>query len=105
MISEKALENLLQQQKIKIDALLISLEAEERALKRLWDEVGSSPETLSNYLDEKENFSEEQWEELQKQKTALLTKLEKNLSFIRNPVQAKKSFEDLNVKAHWLFVR
>lgn len=105
MISEKALDDLIKKQKLTIESLKISLEAQEREIEKFHEDLGVSSETISEILSDKTNFSQEEWNEIEKQKKYLLEKLEQNLSFIRNPEESKKNRENLNVRPHWLFVR
>ena len=62
-------------------------------------------DNLSKYIAEKSNFGEANWEELQKRKSQIDQKLNRELENISNPLRLKKAYKQRNVQQHWLFVR
>lgn len=90
----------------KIKELVIQLEKLENDEKEFLREFNITEEEISSYLDKKENFSEEEWQELAQQKKLLDDKLKNSLAAIRDPRKAKRSYSSLqNVQRHWLHVR
>jgi hypothetical protein len=68
-------------------------------------ELEVTPEQLSTFLANQDNFTEENWKELQHRKKMLDEKLDLELKNIRNPLSVKKALASLNVGQHWLHVR
>lgn len=71
----------------------------------LLTELKVSAEQLSQYIDDKENFSKKNWDQLQKKKSEIEQKLETELNSVRNPLKTQKTLKERNVNQHWLFVR
>lgn len=71
----------------------------------LLTELKVSAEQLSQYIDDKENFSKKNWEQLQKKKSEIEQKLDTELNSVRNPLKTKETLKERNVNQHWLFVR
>lgn len=91
-------EQLFQQLLIRVDAL-------DREVKGLLDELKVSPEQVQAYLSDPDNFTSENWESIQTERKALEERLKRELENIRNPAKTKKALEDRNVGRHWLFVK
>lgn len=85
--------------------LLIRVDSLDREIKMLLDELKVTPEQVSTYLSNKDNFTTENWEELQKERKANDEKLKRDLDNIRNPSKTKKAMADRHVAPHWLFVK
>lgn len=64
-----------------------------------------SAEQLTQFIDDKENFSEKNWEQLRKKRNELEQKLDTELKNVRNPKKTLKTLKERNVDHHWLFVR
>lgn len=92
-------ETLLKQLLIRVDSL-------DREIKMLIDELKVTPEQVSTYLSNPDNFTTENWEELQNERKALDEKLKRDLENIRNPSKTKKAMSDRShVAPHWLYVK
>ena len=91
-------QNLLQQLLIRMDAL-------ERESKALYQELKITPEQLEIFLENRENFSDENWAALQEQRKILDEKLKCELENVNNPAKTKKAQESLHISPHWLFVK
>lgn len=109
MFFSKDLEQNLEQGTKKNDTLLrqllIRVDALDREIKMLLDELKITPEQVSTFLENPENFTPENWEELQTERKALDDKLKRELDNIRNPSKTKKAQTDRHVAPHWLYVK
>lgn len=100
----------LEQQIIKNDLslqeLLIRIDTLDREVKVLLDELKVTPEQITQFVSEKDNFTQENWNELQTQRKMLDEKLTLQLSNIRNPKKTSKTLsEKKHIAPHWIFVR
>lgn len=102
---DEELENKIQQNKSKIEQLEIELESRWREEQAFLKELKVSAEQLSTFVSNPNNFTEESWQELNKQQTQLDEKLHRELNNIRNPLRTKKTYASLHVQPHWLYVR
>jgi hypothetical protein len=66
---------------------------------------GINPIEVSEYLGNRGNFSDKEWEELQEVKTILEERLSRDLKNIRDPRKVKEAYNDRQVRPHWIFVR
>lgn len=89
----------------KIRELSIRLEKLESDITNFLEELEVTPEQLSTFISKKENFTEENWLEIQKQKKQLDEKLDLDLKNVRNPLNSKKALASLNVGQFWLHVK
>jgi hypothetical protein len=103
--SEHNVEKTITKHDLSIQELLIRIDSLDREVKVLLSELNISPEKLSVFVDNQANFTEENWQELQKQRQLLDEKLSKELSNIRDPRKVKKHQDDRHIQRHWLFVR
>ncbi len=88
-----------------LQQLLIRLDALDREVKVLLDELQVTPEQVSTFLANQDNFTPENWQELQDQRKTLDDKLKRDMENIRNPSKAKKTQADRHVQRHWLYVK
>jgi hypothetical protein len=105
MIHSDDLERNINKNEMAIQELAISLESLNLQVDDLLNELEVSAEQLSAFVENKENFSEENWKHLLKQKKDWNEKLQLSLDNIRNPLKAKKKYAERKVEQHWLFVR
>lgn len=89
----------------KIQELAIRLEKLDLDINGFLKEMEVTPEQLTTFISQKENFTEDNWKELQEQKKKLDEKLDLELRNIRNPLKTKSALASLNVGRHWLHVR
>lgn len=109
MFFSKNIEDNLEQATKKNDAalqqLLIRIDALEREAKVLLDELQVTPEQVTTFMANPDNFTPENWDELQEQRKTLEDKLKRDIDNIRNPSKTKKAQADRHVQRHWLFVK
>ena len=97
---------------VKIDKTqkeTIELEIRHDQLNRdstdLLNELEMTPDQLTQFIENKENFTEENWEQIQQKKLEIEQQLATDLSFIKNARQSQKSRQADNIAPHWFFVR
>lgn len=105
MFNDFTLENSVEKKEKQLRELAISIEALDMQVAEMMAELKVTRKQLSMFLSNPENFTPENWEELQKQKKNLELKLQRDLAQIRNPKEAEKKLKQSNVAPHWLFVR
>ncbi|MBA3816847.1 MAG: hypothetical protein H0X29_10095 [Parachlamydiaceae bacterium] len=99
------LEKKIQKHELAFQELLIKTDSLNEQVDDLLGELKVSPEQLTAYIENKENFSEENWQIIVEQRQALDEKLKTELANIRNPLKNKKTYSERIVPQHWLFVR
>lgn len=99
-LEQKTLRN---SRKLKEMSLLV--EKLDRDVEQLFKERNIDPLQVTQFLAEKENFSESEWVEIQEANRALNKELEVALQNIRDPRKAQKAQSDRHVQPHWLYVR
>jgi len=105
MFEHKDLDKILEDKNIKAKELTIRNENLDRETKALLEELKVSPEQLTTFIEDKENFTEENWKELQIEREKLEQKLQTEIKSIRNPLEVKKAYSERKVDQHWLFVK
>lgn len=105
MLAQHSLDQQITQQETKINELAIQLESLEDSVSELMKFLNVTSEQLTTFISKPENFTEQNWNDLVKQKKLLDDKLHRELANIRNPLQTKKSYSNLHVERHWLHVR
>jgi hypothetical protein len=88
-----------------VQELMIHIDSLDREIKALLSELKITPEQLSHFVNREENFTPENWEQLNTQRKLLDEKLKSELQHVRDPRKVKKAQEDRNVQRHWLFVK
>ncbi len=71
----------------------------------LLKELQVTPEQLSQFLNNNDNFTQLDWEKMQQQREKLDQKLQTELTCLRNPLKSKKTQQERYINNHWLFVR
>lgn len=105
MSREQEIEKILHKNAAAIEELSIRIEMLNRQTQELLNELNVSHEQLSAFIENKENFTDENWQALITQRQSLDAKLQLDLSNVRNPLATKKTYQDRHVQPHWLFVR
>jgi hypothetical protein len=105
MHADFQLEAHIQKNALAIQELSIRIEALNRDVDELFSQLRVSPEQLTAFIENKDNFSEENWNALLEQRKALDEKLLRELLHVSNPKKTQQSFKSMNVQPHWLFVR
>jgi hypothetical protein len=106
MIQEKDdSEKVIESNELKIQEMEIKIEALDREINQILNEINLTSEQLTIFLSNRENFTEENWKDIQRLQSELDQKLLCELANVRNPQKVKKTYEERNVGRHWLFVR
>jgi len=99
----------LEQNKMRLDKkikeICIQTEKLDKDIKNYFKENDINPVEVALYLENKENFTDEEWEFIQETRKKLDENLNLNLANIKDPRKAKKSYNDRLVAPHWLYVR
>lgn len=103
---EEKLENQSTKNDLTLQELLIRIDGLDRQVKAFMDELEITPTQISEFVNNRENFTPENWEELENQRKMLDEKLDLELRNIRNPKHTQKNFSaQAGVQQHWIFVR
>lgn len=105
MSSDAQLEAHIQKNALAIEELSIRIEALNRDVSELLNQLNVSSDQLTTFIEKKENFSEENWNTLLEQRKALDEKLLRELLNVTNPKKTKEAYKKMLVQPHWLFVR
>jgi hypothetical protein len=105
MIVDDELEKKLQKHELAFQELAIKTDNLNQQVDELLAELNIFPEQLTTFIGNKENFSEENWQEIVKLRQELDEKLKRELANVRNPLKNKKTYSDRVVSQHWLYVR
>ena len=104
--SEENLEHQSTKNDLTLQELLIRIDGLDRQVKAFMEELQVTPQQISSYVSNPNNFTKDNWEELEKQRKMLDEKLDLELRSIRDPKSAKKTMEARKeVQRHWIFVR
>lgn len=95
----------IQKNALAIQELEIRIEALNRDVEALLNELNVSPKQLTAFLENESNFSKEDWRTLTEQRKALDEKLLRELLNISNPKKTQATMKQRHVQPHWLFVR
>lgn len=98
-------ENRNQFSESKIQEIEVEVNKLEHDVKELYELMGVTAEQLTAYLENKNNFSDEEWNEIHQIKQQLDEKLNRSQNNIRNPLKVKRAYNDLHVRRNWLFVK
>lgn len=105
MLEDDAVESKIEKHKNLIKKLALQLENQDRIELSLFSQLQISPEKLTAFLDNKENFSDHDWEEIQKHRQTISGDLGRSLTNVRNTAQLKKTYTSLRIAQHWIPVR
>lgn len=105
MFEHKDLEKILEDKNIKIKELSIRNENLDREAIAFLEELKVTPEQLTIFIEDEENFTGENWKELQKERDKLEQKLQTEIRSMRNPLEVKKAYSERKIDNHWLFVK
>jgi len=103
---DQQIDKKIENQEKKIKELIIRSETLEREFNQFLAEMKVTREQIRTFIETKDFFTEEDWEEIQKQQKALEQKLLVELKNIANPNKTKASLaEQKDVKPQWLYVK
>lgn len=78
----------------------------ERDYQEMMKDLGLTPEELSKYFENRENFTQETWEQMEAEKKILDERLNLELDSLADPGKTKRSLSEKGrIMQHWLFVR
>jgi DNA repair ATPase RecN len=105
MFADLNVENQVNNKERKIQQLSIQMDTLDREIGELLTELQVTPEQLTNFVERSENFTEKNWKEMMKHRSAMEEKLSCELKQIQNPKKTKDVYADRHMGQHWLFVR
>lgn len=106
MINEIALDNEIQAAERKLKEVLIRTESLDREAKELLSELKVTPQQLTAFVNNKEHFTEKNWQELLALRSQIDEQLRCQLAQIRNPKDLKEKRAGLqDIKLNWISVR
>jgi hypothetical protein len=105
MNRDDTIEAHIQKNALTIQELEIRIEALNRDVETLLRELNVSPNQLTTFIENPNNFSQENWDTLMQQRKALDEKLLRELLNVSNPKKTQAAFKERHVQPHWLFVR
>lgn len=85
----------------ELKRLEFEIEALERETAELFKKLEVTPEKIEAFLD-KNNYSKEEWEFIQKERAKFEERLERELSNIDDPERKKQAYEELKNSAAWM---
>jgi chromosome segregation ATPase len=103
--SEQKLEQNIAKTNISIQQLMIHMEGLDREIQELLGELHVTPQQLSVFIENEQNFTQENWSELQQQRKILDEKLMTFLSNVKDLRKTTKAHKERHVQNHWLFVK
>lgn len=104
MFFDKREDKATQHEKL-IQELSIRMEQLDREIDTLLKELKVTPDQLSTFIQEKDNFTEENWSQLQEQRRKLDEKLLCELKNVSDPLKTKKNYEGRVIGSNWIHVR
>lgn len=106
MINEIALDNEMLAAERKLKEVLIHTESLDREAKELLSELKVTPQQLTAFVNNKEHFTEKNWQELLALRSQLDERLRCQLAQVRNPKELKKKRAGLqDIQRNWICVR
>ena len=95
----------IQKNALAIEELSIRIEALNRDVSELLHQLNVSPDQLTIFIENKDNFSNDNWNTLLEQRKALDEKLLRELLNVSNPKKTQEAYKKMQVQPHWLFVK
>lgn len=106
MINDIALDNEIQMAERKLKEAMIHTESLDRQVKELLKELKVTPQQLTIFVNNKEHFTEKNWQELLALRAQLDERLRCQLAQVRNPKDAKEKRAGLQgIQRNWICVR
>ncbi|MFT4552987.1 MAG: hypothetical protein ACI9S8_001620 [Chlamydiales bacterium] len=85
----------------ELKRLEFEIEALERETAELFKKLDITPEKIQAFLD-KDNYSEKEWDYIQKERAKFEEQLERELNSIDDPERKKQAFAELKNTASWM---
>jgi len=90
----------------KINELLILSENLNNNYQKILEQLDLSDQQLTSFVENPENFSEKEWEDLEAEKKKMQEMLDLQMSHLQDPKKVQKKYSQRKrVKSNWLFVR
>ncbi len=105
MFNNNTIEDKINKNENQIKKLSVQLENLTREENELLEELKVTPEQLSQFVKNKENFTEKNWNELNQQREELDAKMLREIGNIRNPKKASEALKELRIDNSWLYVK
>lgn len=102
---EKNFDNIIQNNEKRIKEISSQIDSLTSDMEKLYDELSLTPDELSSYINNPENFDKETWQHLQEEREKLELRLRKKLDSIRDPKKSKESFSDRHIPNYAIFCR
>lgn len=87
---------------LELEQQFAAIEAESAVF---FETIDVTPEEVDNFVKNRDNFSDKEWEELKKQERQLQEILQREINNIRDPEKAKRHYKERDIRPGWLFVR
>ncbi|NGX43057.1 MAG: hypothetical protein K940chlam7_01348 [Chlamydiae bacterium] len=105
MFEQSDVEKTIENNEKKIKELAIKVETLDREAAELLEELNVTPEQLTAFIENKKNFTDQNWEELQDHRKTLDQKLKTELENIRNPRKTEKTYSEMKIDKQWIPVK
>lgn len=99
------LEKQIHKNALAINEMGIRIDTINRHADELFKELNVSSDQISAFIENKDHFTDENWQALNQKRHALDEKLQRELANVRDPRKVKKAQAERYVPPHWLFVR
>lgn len=98
-------DNKTKQNEKRLHELTMEFERLNKETSQFLKSLKVTPKQLTTFIEDKDKFSEKNWEMLQKERKKLEEKLDLELNNIKDPKQVEKKFNERCVAPHWIFCR
>lgn len=105
MFQSKDEKQVMEEKHLELMELMLKHETLNRDTEALFHELQVTPEQLTAFIENKSNFSDDNWNRLQEEKNKLEQRIQTEIANIRNQVKVKKAYEERQIANHWIFVR
>ncbi len=96
------LEKKIQVNDEKIQELQAKIALLDAETEKVFEQLEVSPQQIEQFLSDKSNFNDSQWEEVQRQ----ITEIESKANGYRDIIKTKRAYQErAEIKREWLFVR
>ena len=89
----------------KLKELVQEYQTLNQAIDAFFKEWDVTEETIARFNQIKEQFTQDAWDTLNKERERLEAKAKKELDQVRDPLEMAKRYRERNIPPQWLFVR
>lgn len=86
----------------KIEQLLQRDQELKSQIKTLFEDIELTPEELSRFLSQKENFTPEEWGVMEAKKRELKEQIERSMNSLPNPEKTASAYKLGRRRANWV---